>query len=140
MLQHPVIEHERDAVRRIVDERERRDAARRDTEHLVADARGCRTRSAVRRACRPDLQVDPAFLERDDEPEPALPILQEQALAMAARQAAAQGRRLGDRKDRRMRVGPVRYAKGVEPGEQLIGGIREFVEDGMAERCDASLA
>ena len=53
-------------------------------------------------------QIDAALLERDDEPEPALPVLEEQALAMAARQAAAQRRRLGDREDRRMRVGPVR--------------------------------
>ena len=45
---------------------------------------------------------------------------------MAARQAAAQRRRLGDREDRRMRVSPVRYAKRVEPGEQLFGGQRRI--------------
>ena len=87
------------------------------------------------------LQIDAAFLERDDEPQPALLVLQEQALAMTAGQAAAQRRRFGDRKDRRMRVGPVRDAQRVEPGKQLIRGQRACGGVGaMPERCGARVA
>ena len=93
-------------------------APRRGASALPKEKRGAPSRSASQ------LQVDAALLEHDREPQAALLVLEEEALAVAARQAAAQRRRLGDGEDRRVRVGPVRDAERVEPGEQLFGGQR----------------
>ena len=87
-------------------------------------------RSAEREARRPQddrelFQVDAALLEHDREPEPALLVLQEKALAVPARQAAAQCGRLGDGEDRRMRIGPMRDPERIEAGEQLLGSERQ---------------
>jgi len=71
---------------------------------------------------RERLQVDAAFLERDDEPETGLLILEEEALAVPARQRAAQRLRLLDGEDRRVGVGLVRDAEPVQFGEELVGG------------------
>ena len=80
-------------------------------------------RGAASRAARL-LQVDPAFLEHDRQPEPALLVLEEKAFAMSARQAAAQRRRFGDREDRRMRIGPVRDPERIETREQVAPGCQ----------------
>ena len=70
------------------------------------------------------LQVDPPLLKGDDEPQPAFLVLQEEALAVAARELAAQRHRFGDSEDRRVAVRAVRDAERVEPGEQPFRGER----------------
>ena len=64
MAEHRAVEHDRDPVAAIVDERERRDAAGANPEHLVQQF-GVAERETRRpeRVGQP-FQIDPAFLER----------------------------------------------------------------------------
>src|SRR5262249_28234279 len=66
------------------------------------------------------LQIDAPFFKRYRQPQTGFLVLQEQALAVASRQCAAQCGGFRDGKDRRMRVSAVRDAKGIEAGKQLI--------------------
>jgi hypothetical protein len=65
-----------------------------------------------------------ALLDHDREPEPALLVLEEEALAVTSRQTAAQCGRLGDGEDGRVRIGPVRDPERIETGEKLLRGQR----------------
>ena len=80
-------------------------------------------RLAVISVCAAGSQATPRFWG-DREPEPALLVLEEEALAMPSRQAAAQGCRLGHGEDRRMAIGPMRDPERIETGEKLFRGQR----------------
>ena len=88
-----------------------------DAERTFDRRRGCRSRKG--RHYRQFLEVDPAFLEHDRKPEPALLVLEEQTLAMCSRKAAAQRCRLGNGEDRRMRIRPMRDPERIEVRKQL---------------------
>ena len=64
------------------------------------------------------------LLEHDREPVPAFLILEEEAFAVTARQAAAQRGGLGDGEYRQMRIGPVRDPERIEACKQLFGSER----------------
>jgi hypothetical protein len=120
VFEHFLVEDEADPALAVVRQRERRDAARRDAERPL-ERRGVGKGKARRAEPVGELlQVDPALFEHDREPQPGFPVFQKEALAMAARQAAPQGRGLGHREDRRMLVSAVRDAEPVEAGEQLF--------------------
>src|ERR1700737_4842521 len=89
VLEHCGIEHWPDAHPDIVDERKGRDTPGAHPEELVEIVS-----AAEREARRPEpgrqlFQVGAALLEHDREPEPALLVLEEEALAVPSRQAAA---------------------------------------------------
>ena len=68
------------------------------------------------------LEVDPALFEHDRKPKPAFLVLEEKALAVRTRKTAAQCRRLGNGKHRRMPICPMRDPERIEPGKQLFRG------------------
>ncbi len=132
VLEHGGIEHRTNAPCDIVDERKGRDTPGAHPEELAKIVS-----AGEREAWRPEptrelFQVGAALFEHDREPEPALPVLEEEALAVPSRQAAAQGRRLGNSEDGRMRIGPMRDPDRIEAGEELFRGERRAM---TATRC-----
>src|SRR5579864_7307951 len=121
VIEHRALQHDGDASVAVIDRGERGDAPRPHAEHLLEKLG--RPKRETRRVKHVGelLQIDPAFLECDDEPEPALLVLQEKALAMPARQGAAQRLGLLHRKDRRVGVGAVGDTELVKPGEKHVG-------------------
>src|SRR5207302_1242041 len=83
--EHALIEHHPDAMIAVIDEREWRDAAGPDAEHLVQQIGVAEGEARRRERVRQPLQVDAALLERDNEPQPGFFVFQEEALAMTAR-------------------------------------------------------
>ena len=128
--QHRGIEHHRDASVAVVDEREGRDAAGLDAEDRAHLRRRAEREAWRGEAVRERLQVEAALLEHDDEPEPALPVFEEQALAVPARERAAQRHRLGDGEDRRMGVGAIGDAERVEAAEEVCWRCRRIGHGG----------
>ena len=124
VAEHRAVEHDGHSMVRIVGKGKGRDAARLDAERFVQELGVAEGKTRGGQGVGQPLQIDPAFLESNDEPERALLVLQEEALAMAARQLAAQLNRLGDREDRRMAIGFVGDAERVEASEQLDGSER----------------
>src|ERR1700722_18882977 len=122
--QHRPLQNHRDPTRGVVDRGERRYAARPHAEHLV-EQRGRAEREARRaEPVGQRLEIDAAFLERDDEPQPGFLVLEEQALAVPAGQCAAQRLGLLHGENWRKGVGAVRDAERDEPREQRVGGQR----------------
>ena len=70
------------------------------------------------------LQIDLGVLEADDQIDRALVVLQEQVLAMAAGNFAAQRARLVDGEDRRMIDRPGRDSQRVKARKKIIAGGR----------------
>src|SRR5829696_4478653 len=87
--QHGLVEHHRDSTGRVVGERERGHAPRGDAEPLLQEFGAAEREARRAQRLRQALQVNASFLEGDDQPQFAFLVLEEQALAMPARQLAA---------------------------------------------------
>src|ERR1700730_11829653 len=124
VIEHCAIEHRGNAAGNVVDEGKRRDTAGAYPEELVKIVSAADGEARPPQPRRELFQVDAALFEHDREPEPALLVLEEEALAMPSRQAAAQGCRLGHGEDRRMRIGPMRDPERIETGQKLSRGQR----------------
>ena len=116
------VEHDLDAPRRVVDQRERRHRAGDDAEHLHQQLGPAERKARRAERLRQRLQVDRALVQRDDQPQLGLLVLEEQALAMAARQVAAVSLRFGDGEHRRVLVGRRLDAEIGQAFEQRFAG------------------
>ena len=70
------------------------------------------------------VEVDLLLVEAGDQPKPILLVLEEQVLAMCARNVARVRLRLLDREHGRMERSPVLDAQGVEPGQDLVSSCQ----------------
>ena len=118
--QHCPLQHNPHLPFIVVDRGEGRDAARPHAKHFDEQIGRAERKSRCAEPIGQGLQVNAAFLKRHNKPQPRFLVLQKEALAMTAWQRAAQCLGLVDGEDRRMRVGSVGDAEGVEPGEQRI--------------------
>src|SRR5579863_3115644 len=89
VVEHRPLKHHPYPLGGVVDERKRRDAARPHTEHRVEQLGGPERKAWCAERRGEKLEVDLPLLECDDEPQPAFFVLEEEALAMAARELAA---------------------------------------------------
>ena len=141
--QHVAVEHHRHATRGVVDQRERGDAARPHAQQrvkLVGAAEGKPRRGepggelafrSIRRSSSMTASQKPAL------------VLEEEALAMPARQRAAQRRRLGDGEDRRVGMrsgGRCRARRAAGTGLRASGVRRRTSRDDAGAHPPASRA
>src|SRR5713101_1579580 len=85
MLEHVGVEHHGDAPLAVVDERERRDAAGRYAEHALQQLGAAEGEARRAEPGGERVEVEAAVLEHHHQPQPALAVLEEQALAMPVR-------------------------------------------------------
>jgi hypothetical protein len=104
----------------IVDQRERRDTAGKDSEQ-GKEIVGIAKRKPRRAKTGGELvEVGAPLFEHDDEPERPLLVLQEKAFAMTAGEVAAHSSRFSDGKHRGMRCGAVCNPERIQPSKQIL--------------------
>src|SRR5579883_2625659 len=133
MAQHLGIEDKGNAMRGIVHQRKGRDAAGMNGEGSEEQVGAAEGETGRAQPLGERLEVDPTILEHDDQPQPALAVFEEEALAMPARQGPAQNDGFGDRMERRMAMGDMADVERVEAAEEIVGRPRHGAAKVSAE-------
>jgi hypothetical protein len=117
--QHGAIEQRLHPAVPVIDQGERGDSAGRDAQDLLEQLRPSERQARAAEHLGQAIDVDPALVEADQQPQPASLVLEEQVLAVAARQVAGVPLGLLDGGHRRMLRGGVRDPELVEPTQQF---------------------
>lgn len=120
------VEHVRDAVVGVVDDRQRRHRSGLDAEHLAQELGPAEGEPRRAQRLGETVEVNPLLVAAGDEPETALPVLEEQVLAVRAGEVAGVLLRFLDREDGRVVEGLGLDAQRRKVGQDLGAGIKHL--------------
>src|SRR5690606_190056 len=138
MIHHPFLENDLNDPLPVVDQRKWRNRARFDAERLIKQVRLAKAQVLCPDQWAKGFQINGRFLQADDQVEVTAFVLQEQILAMPARQMAGMLLRFLDGENRDVMMGFMTDSEFIQSRQQIFRGCRQFSLLPLLSYCEES--